>query len=110
MENQNQENQLFTDEIWFLKNDIAFSLARMAEILNNMADGQRLIDSVADDEEILMAQSIIYDQELLVREIMEDVREKQSRIKGFERLSRAGSDHQQPRVDSGTRSEGAAVI
>lgn len=100
------------DDILFLRGEIAYSMTHVAYLLDNMADMQRVIDVLpaGDDEEILMAREIIHDEENLIREIMEDVRDKNATIKRLEKLSGAGSGNQQPRIDSGTRSQGPTPI
>ena len=87
------------DELFFCKSDIAFNMTNLAYLLDNMSDGQRLLDFLKDEEEILIARSIIHDQEMMVRQIMEDNRDIQARIKRFEKLSGVRSGNQQPRAN-----------
>ena len=96
-----------TAEIEFLKNDIGFNVMELAAILDSMADGQRLLDLLTDDdEELLLAREIIFYQEQTVRQITRRNRENQQRIKRLEKLSRERQGCEQPRADDGTRSPG----
>ena len=88
------------DDLKFIKDDISFDIIQLTFNLNSMADDQRTLDLLTDENEILIIREIIFEEENLCREILEGIRDKQARLKRLEKLSRTGSDNQQPRINT----------
>ena len=88
------------DDLKFIKDDISFDIIQLTFNLNSMADDQRTLDLLTDENEILILREIIFEEENLCREILEGIRDKQARLKRLEKLSRTRPDNIESRINT----------